>query len=235
MWNSVLVDGHSCLSQSRPKDHTRQVSCWVSRLVSVVVPEQWHTLGIEPRHYLGKSAADRLLLGSLVRAMAIPFIQVRCLCDHPSDQFYSTARPTGHHGWLHWTNGLISQGGRPNLDFWPDISEYSPSELFAVPGLHMADGGPASVFSSRHPDTVRRHFHWMALNGVDGAFLQRFVGQCDVEKGNHGIRHVRDEVGQRVREAAEAEGRVFAIMFVIYAFSSSCLTNLPLIIHPGTM
>lgn len=79
----------------------------------------------------------------------------------------------------------------------------------------MADGGPAFVFSSRQSNTVRRHFHWMALSGVDGAFLQRFVGQCDVEKGNHGIRRVRDEVGQRVREAAETEGRVFAIMFVV--------------------
>ncbi|KAL4064790.1 hypothetical protein V8B97DRAFT_1875763 [Scleroderma yunnanense] len=119
----------------------------------------------------------------------------------------------GHNGWLHWTDGLISQGGRPNLDFWPDISEYSPSELFPVPGLHMADGGPAFVFSSRHPKTVRRHFHWMALHDVDGAFLQRFVGQCDVEMGNQGIRRVRDEIGKCVKEAAEAEGRVFAIMY----------------------
>lgn len=57
-----------------------------------------------------------------------------------------------------------------------------------------------------------RHFHWMAEHGVDGAFLQRFAGQCDLEAGNEGIRHIRDEVGDRVREAAEREGRVFAIM-----------------------
>ncbi|KAI6028939.1 hypothetical protein EDC04DRAFT_2926311 [Pisolithus marmoratus] len=112
----------------------------------------------------------------------------------------------GHHGWLHWTDGIVSQGGRPNVDLWPDTSEYSPSELFPIPGLNMANGEPAVVFSSRHPKTVRRHFHWMALHGVDGAFLQRFAGQCDLEMGNHGIRRVRDEVGERVREAAEAEG-----------------------------
>jgi len=58
----------------------------------------------------------------------------------------------------------------------------------------------------------RRHFHWMARNGVDGAFLQRFVGQCDIERGAEGIRRIRDEVGDRVCEAAEKEGRVFAIM-----------------------
>ncbi|KAI6113783.1 hypothetical protein EDD16DRAFT_1483793, partial [Pisolithus croceorrhizus] len=125
----------------------------------------------------------------------------------------------GHHGWLHWTDGIISQGGRPNVDLWPDTSEYTPSELFPLPGLNMADGEPALVFSSRHPKTVRRHFHWMALHGVDGAFLQRFAGQCDVEMGNEGIRRVRDEIGERVREAAEAEGRVFAIMYDVSGVS----------------
>ena len=52
----------------------------------------------------------------------------------------------------------------------------------------------------------------MAEHGVDGAFLQRFAGQCDLESGNEGIMRIRDEVGERVREAAEREGRVFAIM-----------------------
>lgn len=52
----------------------------------------------------------------------------------------------------------------------------------------------------------------MAEHGVDGAFLQRFAGECDVESGSKGIMRIRDEVGERVREAAEREGRVFAIM-----------------------
>jgi hypothetical protein len=34
----------------------------------------------------------------------------------------------------------------------------------------------------------------MAQHGVDGAFLQRFAGQCDLESGNEGIRNHRDEV-----------------------------------------
>ena len=55
----------------------------------------------------------------------------------------------------------------------------------------------------------------MAMHGVDGAFLQRFVGETDIDNGASGIRRIRDEVGDRVREAAEAEGRVFAIMCAI--------------------
>ncbi|KAG2091327.1 uncharacterized protein F5147DRAFT_657942 [Suillus discolor] len=118
-----------------------------------------------------------------------------------------------HHGWLHWFDKPISGGGRPNTDLWPDVSEYSPSELFPAPGLQNADGEPVFLFSSRNSKTVRRHFHWMALHGVDGAFLQRFASQCDVEAGSAAVRKIRDEVGDRVREAAEAEGRVFAIMY----------------------
>ena len=119
-----------------------------------------------------------------------------------------------HHGWLHWFTYPIPDGGRPNTDLWPDVSEYSPSELYPAPGLKFANGDQAFVFSSRNARTVERHFHWMALHGVDGAFLQRFLGQCDLEGGNQAIRDQRDEVGDRVREAAEKEGRVFAIMCV---------------------
>lgn len=60
-----------------------------------------------------------------------------------------------------------------------------------------------------------RHFHWMAQHSVDGAFLQRFLGQTDEGEG---ILRIRDEVGDRVREAAEKEERVFAIMCVLLSF-----------------
>ncbi|KAJ7139108.1 hypothetical protein C8R44DRAFT_727214 [Mycena epipterygia] len=127
----------------------------------------------------------------------------------------------GHHGWLHWLNQPLPplSNGRPNTDLWPDTSAYDASELYPVEGLTHRDGSPAKVFSSRDPRTVRRHFHWMAEHGVDGAFLQRFVQQVDPEEaGNRdarygGTRGLRDEVGRRVREAAETEGRVWAIMY----------------------
>ncbi|KAF9560284.1 hypothetical protein CPC08DRAFT_750561 [Agrocybe pediades] len=119
----------------------------------------------------------------------------------------------GHHGWLHWFNYPIPDGGRPNTDVWPDVSAYSPSELFPAPGLKSKTGEPVFLFSSRNAKTVQRHFRWMAEHGVDGAFLQRFAGQCDLEQGNEGIMRIRDEVGDRVREAAEREGRVYAIMY----------------------
>lgn len=59
----------------------------------------------------------------------------------------------------------------------------------------------------------------MARHGVDGVFLQRFLGQCDLEGGSGGVLRLRDEIGDRVQEAAEKEGRVFAIMCVPYPFN----------------
>ena len=55
----------------------------------------------------------------------------------------------------------------------------------------------------------------MAQHGVDGAFLQRLACQCDTRADNSGIRRIRDEVGDRVQEAAEKNGRAFAIMWVL--------------------
>ncbi|KAJ7825778.1 hypothetical protein B0H14DRAFT_3468293 [Mycena olivaceomarginata] len=95
----------------------------------------------------------------------------------------------GHHGWLHWIDQPLTApaNGRPNTDLWPDTSAYDPSELYP-PGARAQDGAPARVFSSRDARTVNRHFRWMAEHGVDGAFLQRFVGQVDPEEAGNGTR-----------------------------------------------
>ncbi|KAF5392204.1 hypothetical protein D9757_001418 [Collybiopsis confluens] len=119
----------------------------------------------------------------------------------------------GHHGWLHWFNHPIPDGGRPMIDVWPNVSEYSSTELYEAPGVKFDNGESATLFSSRNPKSVQRHFNWMARHGIDGVFLQRFLGVCDPEHKSKGIRRLRDEIGDRVREAAEKEGRVFAIMY----------------------
>ncbi|KAH9994464.1 hypothetical protein BJV77DRAFT_994946 [Russula vinacea] len=106
----------------------------------------------------------------------------------------------GHHGWIHW--------------FTYPVPNVTREELFVAPGFKHRDGSPAHLFSSRNPKTVQRHFHWMAESGVDGVFLQRFVGLCDIPPGGHdGNRRIRDEVGDHVQRAAEREGRVYAIMY----------------------
>ncbi|CCA77856.1 hypothetical protein PIIN_00503 [Serendipita indica DSM 11827] len=128
----------------------------------------------------------------------------------------------GHHGWLHWFDKPLNQGGRPNFDLFPDVSEYAPEELYPAPGLsypptHFKAGQTALLFSSRNQATVNRHFHWMARHAIDGVFLQRFATQCEVDGNVNSptadLMRLRDEVLDRVRAAAEKENRVWAIMY----------------------
>ena len=63
----------------------------------------------------------------------------------------------GHHGWLHWFNSPIPDGGRPCTDVWPDVSSCSPSELFPAPGLKNKSGEQTFLFSSRNAKTVQRY------------------------------------------------------------------------------
>jgi hypothetical protein len=89
------------------------------------------------------------------------------------------------------------------------VSDYTAEELYPAPGLTLPDGQPAKLFSSRNPRTVQRHFQWMAEHGIDGAFLQRFTTEV---KGNDGLKALKDEICDRVREATEQTGRVWAVM-----------------------
>lgn len=104
----------------------------------------------------------------------------------------------------------LPAGGRPTFDLYPDLSSHHPSELYPAPGVTNPSGSPAHLFSSRHPLTVARHFAWMRQHRLSGVFLQRFIEQVRKEGD---MLAWRDEIGERVKEAAEREGRVWAIMW----------------------
>ncbi len=74
--------------------------------------------------------------------------------------FYSLMTPyrtyQGHHGWIHWFTHPVPHGGSPNIDYWPDTSQYTQEELFVAPGFKHKDGKQAHLFSSRNPKTVQR-------------------------------------------------------------------------------
>ena len=92
--------------------------------------------------------------GSHAQGMESQSIQVRFPKMPPKVQTFSLLQ--GHHGWLHWFNYPIPDGGRTNTDVWPDVSSYSPSELFPAPGLKTAAGEQTFLFSSRNPKSVQR-------------------------------------------------------------------------------
>ena len=88
---------------------------------------------------------------------------------------------------------------------WPDLTDFTPDEKFPAPGFTHKGGSPAHLFSSAHPETVRRHFDWMRDYGIDGVFLQRFL----VELRDPGL----DLVLENVRASAAATGRAYALSY----------------------
>jgi hypothetical protein len=113
--------------------------------------------------------------------------------------------------WEHWfQRGAPANAGTVRVDMWPDVSELGADERCATP-LLLPGGQPAQVYSAFNPATVDRHFRWLRQYDLAGVFLQRFTtGLSDPS-----ILGFRDAVAGNVRAAAEANGRVFAIMYDI--------------------
>jgi hypothetical protein len=109
-------------------------------------------------------------------------------------------------GWRHWSRDGRAIGPKSvTVEMWPEMSEYGPTEQFPAGEFKTAEGKPATLFSSVHPDTVERHFRWMREYGIDGVFLQRFL----VELKSPAL----DIVLANVRQSAAANRRTYAICY----------------------
>ena len=98
--------------------------------------------------------------------------------------------------------------GNIHFEMWPDMSELDDDEKFPTPFRHE-DGSIAYLFSSTHRKTVTRHFQWMEEYGIDGVFLQRFVGYTRNERTRNNFNGVMEHV----RYGAEKHNRTWAIMY----------------------
>jgi len=117
-------------------------------------------------------------------------------------------------GWFHWCKDGVMTPANFNVDMWPDLTGFKPAELFRAGEVVTRSGKPAYLFSSTTRDTVRRHFQWMRKYNIDGAFLQRFVHSSSSGAWGH------DEwVLHHVREAANLEGRIWAIEYDVSSLS----------------
>jgi len=112
--------------------------------------------------------------------------------------------------WHHWATEGTTSITKWGIDFYPDMSEYSPEELYE-PGWTLNNGDTAYLYSAAHPKSVDRHCRWMWEYGIDGVFLQRFLG----ELGDPRFFTMRNMVTENIRNGAEAHGRLFAIMYDI--------------------
>lgn len=131
-------------------------------------------------------------------------------------------------GWGHWTRSTTNPPNTAQLptasnltiDQWPDVSELSPASRYRAGKLLTRSGQPAYLFSSTDRETVRNHFRWMRLHGIDGAYLQRFVTKRSLA-ANGGVEFVL----HHVREAANLEGRIWAIEYDISSLDTDFVAD----------
>jgi chitodextrinase len=108
--------------------------------------------------------------------------------------------------WWHYSPNW-SQAPAPgacSITCWPDMRDFTKG--YRTNFANLGNGQPATLFSSYDQQTVDTHFRWMQQNGCDTAALQRFN-----PTGGEGP--TRDAMAQKVRQAAEATGRKFYIMY----------------------
>jgi hypothetical protein len=140
-------------------------------------------------------------------------------CTPGSGCSHSTHRNTE---WYHYRESdMFAPGPRRNsIDMWPDMSEY---EVKYTPGNFVfPDGEKAQVYSNYDRSTVMLHFRWMKEYGIDGAFMQRFVGE--VIDNPDGKDHF-DTVLRHAMEASNTHQRAICVMYDLGGFTPARLSK----------
>ena len=117
-------------------------------------------------------------------------------------------------GWYHYNGKNGFQPGSISIDLWPDVKEYPV--LYDTP-FKNSDGKAAKIFSAFDESTVDTHFRWMKEYGIDGVYMQRFVGEVASKSG---LFHF-NVVLHNARIAANKYGRTISITYDLSGMNSS--------------
>ncbi|MDR0937796.1 MAG: xylosidase [Mediterranea sp.] len=126
--------------------------------------------------------------------------------------------------WYHYQeNGVFEPGVlRNSIDLWPDMREYekqyTPTKTRdgeTSPAFHYPDGEVATVYSAYDESSVLLHFKWMKEYGLDGVFMQRFVGE--VVNNPHGKDHF-DKVLASAMKGSNQYQRAICVMYDLGGF-----------------
>jgi hypothetical protein len=118
-------------------------------------------------------------------------------------------------GWNHWSESGDTIGpGNYHTDIWPDVTEYSSSDLFSVPNTTLTYGGAPYLYSDFRQGATNVHWRWMMENGIDGAFVQRFLCRA-IGNPSDSYQRLTDQVLQNEISAANTYGRVLCLEYDI--------------------
>ena len=125
---------------------------------------------------------------------------------------YKGLAMAGYQGWFfspaggsEYAWGFSSADGVYYVDMLPDVLEYP--QTYPIPG-RMADGSHPRVYSAYDYSSVDVHFRWMKEYGLDGVFMQRFIGNITNSRRDHYL-HVMDNA----MSCAERYDRAICIMY----------------------
>ena len=108
--------------------------------------------------------------------------------------------------WLHWSRSTPAVGQFYPPSF-PDTTDFAGSPARCVLPNFTVGGKTAYVFSSYPQQTADIHFRWMREYNIDGALMQRFIGETA------GYREEDEAIFRHAMKAAEENGRSFAIEY----------------------
>jgi hypothetical protein len=121
-----------------------------------------------------------------------------------------------HRGWYHYQGNGGFFPGNTNVDFWPDITEYT--KRYKSP-FKFADGTDTYLYSPYDEESVDLHFKWMKDYGIDGVHMQRFVGEIKPPNAA-GKRHFNKVLANALK-AAKKYGRAISVMYDLSGCSSA--------------
>jgi hypothetical protein len=126
--------------------------------------------------------------------------------------------------WWHYTGGTTPPTPitlTNNIHCWPDMRQFSTGYQTAF--ANFSNGQPARLFSSYDQQTVNTHFQWMAENGIDTAALQRFDPYSGTGFTIGGEGPTRNDMAIKVKNAAQAYGVKFYIMYDVSGWNSNSM------------
>lgn len=109
-------------------------------------------------------------------------------------------------GWYHYSRKGQFRPGFCTIDLWPDVSEYPT--LYKTEFTYE-DGEPAYIYSAHDSTTTDVHFRWMKEYGLDGVFMQRFVGELARPSSR---KHFTDVLDNAMKAALKYD-RAICIMY----------------------
>ncbi|MDB6119179.1 MAG: hypothetical protein JWO08_2960 [Verrucomicrobiaceae bacterium] len=170
---------------------------------------QGHAADTKPNPELEATIAKTMVpyAGKSVHGVDASTLTGKVMCGYQG--WFNCEGDGASRSWVHWTKGKgVPSPQNVKVDLWPDLSEMGADEKFNTE-FHHQDGRVAQVFSSYKKPTVLRHFQWMKDYGIDGVFVQRFVGGAR----SPSFQTHNNTVLAHCREGANLHGRTYALMY----------------------